>query len=118
MAYTSQQLQQLHSRGHAMPPSSQNASNNPRFPVANANDLSNAIRAVGRARPNTDAERAKVRRYVIGRARALGLSSQIPDSWNSDGSLKPGAASLQAFPWASHILRIGVQYRKRPRRQE
>ena len=88
MAYTADQLQALRSRGHAMAPSSQNASNNPRFPIANANDLSNAIRAVGRARPNTDAERARVRRYIMSRASALGLSSQIPDAWNSDGSLK------------------------------
>ncbi|MCL2728798.1 MAG: hypothetical protein FWE15_02100 [Actinomycetia bacterium] len=88
--YTADQLQQLRSRGHAMPPSAANDSDSPRFPVANAADLAKAIQAVGRARPNTNAERAKVRRYIMGRARALGLSSQIPDNWAADGSLKDG----------------------------
>lgn len=57
------------------------------FPIRNRGDLQNAIRAVGRVRPATEAERAKVRRYIIRRARALGLTSLIPESWNSDGSL-------------------------------
>jgi hypothetical protein len=59
-----------------------------RFPIRNAEDLANAIRAVGRVRPNTEEARAKVRRYVIKRARELGLSSRLPDDWASDGSLK------------------------------
>lgn len=57
------------------------------FPIRNRTDLSNAIRAVGRVRPNTEAERAKVRRYIIRRARAIGATNLIPESWNSDGSL-------------------------------
>lgn len=64
-----------------------------RFPIENREDLLNAIRAVGRARPNTDAERAKVRRHIMRRARALGLTELIPDSWNSDGSLKSSQAA-------------------------
>lgn len=59
-----------------------------RFPIENKAQLSDAIRAVGRVRPNTPEARAKVRRYIIRRARALGAASMIPDSWNSDGSLK------------------------------
>lgn len=94
MPYTSDQLSALKAKGHAMAPSGgADSGNDPRFPIGNAGDLANAILAVGRARPNTDAERAKVRRYIIGRASDLGLSSKIPDSWNADGSLKPGAAS-------------------------
>ena len=58
------------------------------FPIRNREDLANAIRAVGRVRPNTEAERAKVRRYIIRRARALGLTGMIPETWASDGSLK------------------------------
>lgn len=58
------------------------------FPIPNVESLEDAIRAVGRARPNTDAHRAKVRRHIIKRARALGAMSRIPDSWNSDGTLK------------------------------
>lgn len=59
-----------------------------RFPIRNKSDLSNAIRAVGRVRPNTEEARAKVRRFIIRRARALGATDQIPDSWAADGSLK------------------------------
>lgn len=58
-----------------------------RFPIRNASDLDRAIRAVGRARPNTEEERRKVRRFIASRAKALGLSSRIPDNWRADGSL-------------------------------
>lgn len=59
-----------------------------RFPIRNADELQRAIRAVGRVRPNTEQERAKVRRYIIGRARSLRLTNMLPDDWNADGSLK------------------------------
>lgn len=55
-----------------------------------AKDLGNAIRAVGRARPNTEARRSAVRRHIIERAGELGLSEEIPDTWNRDGSLSEG----------------------------
>ena len=58
-----------------------------RFPIRNRNDLENAIRAVGRAKGG-DAGRNTVRRFIIKRARALGLSDLVPDTWNSDGTLK------------------------------
>jgi hypothetical protein len=79
-----------------MPPSSANESNDPRFPIQTrngpSNSLSAAIRAVGRAKPNTPAERAKVRRYIIKVANSKGWGDDIPDSWNSDGTLKSGGA--------------------------
>lgn len=59
-----------------------------RFPIRNCDDVNNAVRAIGRVRPNTEAARAQVRRFVIRRASALGCSNRIPDTWNSDGSLK------------------------------
>ena len=58
-----------------------------RFPIRNKSDLSNAIRAVGRAKGG-EAGRQKVRRFIISRARSLGAADTIPDSWSSDGSLK------------------------------
>lgn len=66
------------SQGEAMPGG--------RFPIRNQADLENAIRAVGRAKGG-EAGRATVRRFVMARARALGLSKLIPDSWAADGSL-------------------------------
>jgi hypothetical protein len=77
--FTEKQRQQAASKGQAM--------QGGRFPIRNRNDLQNAIHAVGRAKGG-DAGRAQVRRFIIKRARALGLMNMIPDSWNSDGSLK------------------------------
>jgi hypothetical protein len=58
-----------------------------RFPIENRADLLKAIKAVGRAKGG-EAGRAAVLRYIAKRAKALGLTSLLPDSWNSDGSLK------------------------------
>lgn len=76
-----------------------------RYPIETKEDLRNAIHAVGRARPNTDAERAKVRRHIMKRARALGLTDLIPDSWNSDGSLSEGKHAVVASgaAWAERV---------------
>jgi hypothetical protein len=60
--------------------------------IRNAGELTDAISAVGRATPNAGesdvARRNSVRRHIIKRARALKLESMIPDTWNSDGTLK------------------------------
>jgi hypothetical protein len=60
--------------------------------IRNAGELSDSISAVGRATPNAGesdvARRNSVRRHIIKRARALKLESMIPDTWNSDGTLK------------------------------
>ncbi|MFD5384250.1 hypothetical protein ACFWMG_04635 [Streptomyces sp. NPDC127074] len=59
-----------------------------RFQIRNRADLENAIRAVGRVRPNTEEARVKVRRFILKRARELNLTSLIPSNWAADGSLK------------------------------
>lgn len=59
-----------------------------RFPIANREDLLNAIRAVGRVQPNTEEARAAVRRFILKRARELNLTNLIPSTWAADGSLK------------------------------
>lgn len=51
------------------------------FPIANAEDLANAIRLAGKAK-----DPAAARRHIIRRARALGLSDRIPDSWKREKS--------------------------------
>jgi hypothetical protein len=58
-----------------------------RFPIKNRGDLENAIRAVGRAKGGEEGRQA-VRRFIVKRAKALGMQNLIPDTWNSDGSLK------------------------------
>ncbi|GAA4928811.1 hypothetical protein GCM10023224_05150 [Streptomonospora halophila] len=70
------------SKGKAMPDKEGSGG---RFPVRNRGDLQKAIKAVGRAKGGEEGRR-KVRRFIIKRARELGLSNMIPDSWSSDGS--------------------------------
>lgn len=59
----------LASEGKALPDGS--------FPIATKADLKNAISAYGRA-----ADKAKAKRHIIGRARALGEVAMLPESWN------------------------------------
>lgn len=54
------------------------------YPIADEEDLDNAIHAVGRGGSSHDA----IRRHIISRAKSLGASSKLPDNWASDGSLK------------------------------
>lgn len=87
---TQAQRERDRAKGQAMAPSSKNKSNAPRFPIerrTGPNSLASAIHAVGRARPNTDEERAKVRRYIMRVAARKGWSADIPSNWNSDGSI-------------------------------
>jgi hypothetical protein len=78
--FTQQQRRDMAASGMAM--------QGGKFPIANRADLENAIRAVGRVQPDTDAARSMVRRFIIKRAAALGLSDLIPDTWNADGTLR------------------------------
>lgn len=78
------ELKALIKSGAAMPDGS--------FYIRDGNDLGNAILAVGRAQPTNDeselARRNSVRRHIMKRAGELKFSSQIPDTWGPDGSLK------------------------------
>jgi hypothetical protein len=67
--------QKLAKSGKAMPSGS--------FPIRNGEDLKNAIHAFGRAKSS---ERADIKRHIIKRARALGKSDLIPESWGSYSS--------------------------------
>lgn len=82
---SSDRMRDLVEQGKAMPAPGQDRPG--RYPIRNREDLLNAIRAVGRAKGG-EAGRRMVRRFIIKRARALGLADLIPDTWNSDGSLK------------------------------
>lgn len=67
--FTSEQREEMAGEGTAMPDGS--------FPIANEEDLRNAIQAHGRAK---DIEKAKA--HIKKRARALGLEDLIPSEWN------------------------------------
>lgn len=51
------------------------------FPIANETDLKNAIQAYGRA-----SDKAAAKAHIIKRARALGLTSLLPDDWTQQNS--------------------------------
>lgn len=82
-SFNAEERRALAKKGHAMPDGS--------FPIPNRDSLSDAISAVGRARPNTPEQRAKVRRHIIKRARELGASGMIPETWQSNGSMSDGS---------------------------
>jgi hypothetical protein len=60
--------ERLADRGAAMPDGS--------YPIANVEDLKNAIQAFGRAK-----NPAKVKQHIIRRARALGATNLLPEKW-------------------------------------
>jgi hypothetical protein len=85
MPYTAAQIAALKKSGHTASTAPDGSAD---FPVKTRDDVSNAIMAVGRARPDTPERRAEVRRGIMAGARKIGAGDLIPDSWNSDGSLK------------------------------
>lgn len=86
-AYTAQQKQDMLDAGQAM----KNDSGDPSYPIKSKSDLRKAIRAVGRGGADHD----KIRKHIMDRATALGLTSMIPDNWNKDGSLKETAGATK-----------------------
>ena len=86
--YSADELRRLGGKGQAF----KNPDGSYSYPIGDAEDLANAIHAVGRGSASHNA----LRKYIIGRARTLGKSSLIPDNWNPDGSLKGGGRSMTA----------------------
>jgi HK97 family phage prohead protease len=88
--YTADEIKAMGAKGHAF----KNADGGYSYPIGDADDLDNAIRAVGRGGADHDA----IRKYITGRAKALGLSAKIPDNWGADGSLgESNSAARAAF---------------------
>jgi hypothetical protein len=66
--FSAQQRQKAAAKGQAMPHGG--------FPIKNATDLENAIKAIGRAK-----DRAAAMAHIKKRAKALGLTSSLPPDW-------------------------------------
>ena len=75
--YSADQLREMVRKGEALGPI-----DSPSYPIGDGEDLSAAVRAVGRGSGSHDA----IRRHIIKRARALGMTDVIPDNWNADGT--------------------------------
>ncbi|MBD0743593.1 hypothetical protein [Streptomyces sp. CBMA152] len=85
-AYSAKQKRDALAKGQAM----KNASGDPSYPIKSKSDLRKAIKAVGRGGADHD----KIRAHIVARAKALGLTSMIPDTWNKDGSMKETTTRL------------------------
>lgn len=77
--YTAEQLRDMLAKGEAL----KDGNGDPSYPIGDLADLKKAVRAVGRGNADHDSIRA----YIIRRAKALDASDQIPEDWNSDGSI-------------------------------
>jgi hypothetical protein len=64
------------------------------FPIKSVGDLHNAIQALGRAK-----DKAKAKAHIIARAKALGATKELPESWGKvvEGELQKGMWNVSAF---------------------
>jgi len=69
-SFSTKEREQLAKSGQALPDGS--------YPIVTKQDLRNAIQAYGRA-----SNKARAKRHIIKRARALGATSMLPDDWAS-----------------------------------
>jgi hypothetical protein len=63
------------------------------YPIRNVEDLKNAIQSYGRAKKSN---RAKVRRHIMKRARALGKSDLVPEQWKAASAIEEDLAEIRA----------------------
>ena len=75
--FNAKQRRAMAGKGQAMPDGS--------YPIANENDLKNAIQSFGRAK-NPSA----VKRHIITRARALGMTAMLPEEWKTKKNISDG----------------------------
>lgn len=80
--FSTEQRENLADKGQALPDGS--------FPIASKQDLANAIKAFGRA-----GNKEAAKRHIIKRARALGATEMLPESWNvTKVSTSAGSATV------------------------
>jgi hypothetical protein len=79
------------------------------FPIRNINDLRNAVKAYGRAKVGS---RAKVRRHIVKRAKALGRTNLVPENWKEasiDEIPSEGLVSAADNPcWDGYVM-VGMK---------
>lgn len=68
--YSTEERRRMSEQGTAMPDGS--------YPIANREDLANAIQSYGRAR-----NKAAVKRHIMRRARALNAEDMLPENWKT-----------------------------------
>lgn len=79
--FTTEQRDKLAGSGAALPDGS--------FPIVSKQDLLNAVKAIGRA-----SDPAKAKAHIIKRAKALGLTKELPEDWTVRESLREAVELL------------------------
>jgi hypothetical protein len=84
--FSAEERKQAAKSGAALPDGS--------FPIKTVSDLHNAIQALGRAK-----DKAKAKAHIIARAKALGASKELPESWGkiADGEFTKGMYNVADF---------------------
>ena len=82
--FSDKQREKLADSGHALPDGS--------FPIVTEEDLHNAIRAIGRAK-----NPAKAKAHIKSRAKAMGMTDVLPDSWKSGGKVGKFASMVDTL---------------------
>lgn len=78
--YSDDERKDMADKGEALPDGS--------FPIKNKKDLSNAVKAFGRAK-----DKDKAKKHIKARAKALGAEDSLPDKWEDDGAEKAAKAT-------------------------
>lgn len=92
--YSAEDKRKMVSQGRAI----LNENGEPSYPIGDAEDLDNAIHAVGRGSGDHNA----IRRHIIRSAKRLGASDKIPANWGRDGSLKASPAKADKPSQGKH----------------
>ena len=83
------------------------ALNDGSFPIRNAGDLKNAIRAYGRAKPGS---RGKVKRHIMKRAIGLGKEDLIPENWKGAASNLDEIVASMKSRTEEYGTRLGAEF--------
>jgi hypothetical protein len=83
------------------------ALNDGSFPIRDASDLKNAIRAYGRAKPGS---RGKVKRHIMKRAIGLGREELIPENWKGAASNLDEIVASMKSRTEEYGIRLGEEF--------
>ena len=100
--FSTDKREKLADKGKALPDGS--------FPIENRQDLLNAIKLVGKAK---DPARAKA--HIIKRARALGLTSSLPDDWQTSAPESVSERIIEVTSTAAEAVFTNSEDGTRPR---
>lgn len=94
--FTQAERDEAERKGNAMPGGG--------YPINNVSDLENAIRAIGRAK-----DPAKTKAHIKARARALGATDKIPESWGKRAAAASEPVVRSAVEKVIHKNLYGVE---------